>query len=156
MTDIEIVLEISKILSPIVTVGLAAFLTARYYFKNKQVDYSMKLSEKAIEEIYNPLIVKIEKDAINDGFSYEGLSAQDLMIIDKIFSKNRHLVEESLLNILWKYQEEVHFEFSTLYGNEHPRLSYDEKFLDSNHEFLNELKRVRNFHLKQIGFYINK
>lgn len=153
MTNIEIILEISKVLSPIITVGLAAFLTARYYFKNKQVDYSMKLSEKAIEEVYNPIIVKIEKDAINDGFSYEGLSANDLVTIDKIFSKNRHLVEDSLLNILWKYQEDVHFELSTMYGNEESQISSEDKFLDSNHEFLNELKKVRNFHLKRIGFY---
>ncbi|MDX5980035.1 hypothetical protein SIL77_01980 [Exiguobacterium profundum] len=153
MTNIEIVLELSKILSPIITVGLAAFLTARYYLKNKQVDYSMKLSEKAIEEVYNPIIVKIEKEAVNDGFSYEGLSADDLVAIDEIFSKNRHLVEESLLNILWKYQEDVHFEFSTLYGNEESQITSKDKFLDSNHEFLNEIKRVRNFHLKRIGFY---
>lgn len=156
MRDIEIILEVIKILSPILTVGIATFLTARYYFKNKQVDYSMKLSEKAIEEVYNPLIVKIEKESINDGFSYEGLSANDLLIIDEIFSRNRHLVENSLLHILWKYQEEVHFEFSSLYGSEKPRLTLDEKFLDSNYEFLNELKRVRNFHLKRIGFYFNK
>ncbi|WP_214774996.1 hypothetical protein [Exiguobacterium sp. s37] len=153
MTNIEIVLELSKILSPIITVGLAAFLTARYYLKNKQVDYSMKLSEKAIEEVYNPIIVKIEKEAVNDGFSYEGLSADDLVAIDEIFSKNRHLVEESLLDILWKYQEDVHFEFSTLYGNEESQITFKDKFLDSNHEFLNEIKRVRNFHLKRIGFY---
>ncbi|MCT4782127.1 MULTISPECIES: hypothetical protein [Exiguobacterium] len=153
MTNIEVILEISKVLSPIITVGLAAFLAARYYFKNKQVDYSMKLSEKAIEEVYNPIIVKIEKDAINDGFSYEGLSANDLVDIDEIFSKNRHLVEESLLNILWKYQEDVHFELSTLYSNEESQITFKDKFLDSNHEFLNELKKVRNFHLKRIGFY---
>ncbi|WP_029334624.1 hypothetical protein [Exiguobacterium aurantiacum] len=113
----------------------------------------MKLSEKAIEEVYNPIIVKIEKDAINDGFSYEGLSANDLVDIDEIFSKNRHLVEESLLNILWKYQEDVHFELSTLYSNEESQITFKDKFLDSNHEFLNELKKVRNFHLKRIGFY---
>lgn len=32
MTNIEVILEISKVLSPIITVGLAAFLAARYYF----------------------------------------------------------------------------------------------------------------------------
>lgn len=88
MTTAEILIEIGKILSPIATVGLAAFLAAKYYFENKQVDYSLKLSEKVLEEVYTPIIVMIESQTtvvIGDG--YQGLSFKELQMIDEIFKK---------------------------------------------------------------------
>lgn len=147
-------IEVGKIFSPVLTVGLTAYLAARYYEKNKRVDFSLKLSERAVEEVYNPIILKIEKEALQDGFSYEGLSAYDLAYIDNIFSKNRHLVAESLYNILWRYQEEVYYELNPLYkGKDGVIYNETDKFLDDDREFLKELNRVRDFHLKQIGFH---
>lgn len=154
MTTTQILIEIGKMVSPIITVGLAAFLAARYYEKNKRVDFSLKLSERAVEEVYNPIILKIEKEALQDGFSYEGLSAYDLEYIDSIFSKNRHLVAGSLFSILWRYQEDVYYELNPLYkGKDGVIYNEMDRFLDDDREFLKELNKVRDFHLKRIGFY---
>lgn len=147
-------IEIGKMVSPIFTVALAAFLAARYYEKNKRVDFSLKLSEKAVEEIYSPILVDIEKYIIQNGY-YEGLSANDVKKIDLIFSRNRHLVDSNLYSILWKYQDEIRreFEIKLLFTGEESSNSVDEKFLDEDRKFLFELIRVRDEHLKKIGFY---
>jgi len=61
MTTAEIWIEIGKMVSPVATVGLAAYLAARYYERNKRIDLSLKLSEKVLEEVYTPMLVMIEK-----------------------------------------------------------------------------------------------
>lgn len=151
MTIWQIVLELAKIASPIATVVIGARLAAHYYDKNKKVDYTFKLTEKALEQVYNPIVTKIEKDSQNPDFSYEGLSADDLEQIGKVFSENRHLVHDELIHKLWEYEEEIHH-YLTGPGKDEKYAEYN-KVLDNDGAFYRKLLEIRKNHLKTIGFY---
>lgn len=151
MSKLQLTLEIVKAVGPIITVVIAAVLAARYYHRNKIVDYSLKLSEDALVKVYNPILVKVESDTRNPDFAYEGLSSEDLDEIEKIFMENRHLVDNKLLSLLWEYQMISH-EFLTVDKRGDERGKY-ERFLDHDKKFISRIKEIRNWHLKRIGFY---
>lgn len=150
MTTSEIWIEIGKVLSPIATVGLAAFLAARYYEKNKRVDFSLKLSEKVLEEVYTPILVMlIEKPTVFYGGVYNGLMYNEAEEIDKLFKSNYHLINPEIRNIFGRIKEEL-----DLY-NEMSRVYHEERriFVDQDREFLDALIQENEYHLKRIGFY---
>lgn len=147
----NIAIEIGKIFSPLLAVVVGACMAAYFYSKNKRVDYGLKLAEKALEEVYNPIITKLEKESQNPDFGYEGLSAIDLKEIGEIFSNNRHLVHDDLMNILWQYEEDIH-RYLTGDGKKEKFPQYI-KVLDGDSKFYKELTRIRKEHLKNIGFY---
>lgn len=145
--EIVHVIELGKILSPVLAIILGTHLAARYYLKNKQVDYSLKLSEKVLEEVYTPLIVMIESQTevvIGDG--YQGLSFDDLQKVDEIFKKNRHLINRQLSNKVWSLNED-HLNLMR-----DKRLFDDDSRVDKDGIFLKMLQKEYEFHIDRIGF----
>lgn len=135
-------------ISPILTVGLAAFLAARYYEKNKRVDFSLKLSEKVLEEVYTPILVMLEEQPFRVG-GYEGLMYHEAIEIDRLFKSNYHLINPTIKNIFSGIKEELilYDEMSRVYHEE----GYH--FVDQDRKFLDALIRENEYHLKRIGFY---
>lgn len=150
MTTTGFWIEIGKMVSPILTVGLAAFLAARYYEKNKRVDFSLKLSEKVLEEVYTPILVMIEeKPIVFQGGVYKGLMYHEAVEIDRLFKSNYHLINPKIKNIFSEVKEEL-----DLY-NEMSRVYHEEShhFVDQDRKFLDALIQENEYHLKRIGFY---
>lgn len=140
-------IELIKIASPFGVVALGAYLAAKYYFNNKQVDYSLKLSEKVLEEVYTPIIVMIESQTsviIGDG--YEGLSFEELKKIDEIFKKHRHLINRNLSNKVWSLNEDY------LNFLRDKRGSDEDIIVDRDGVFLSLLQEEYEFHINRIGF----
>lgn len=149
----QIWIEIGKMISPILTVGLAAFLAARYYEKNKRVDFSLKLSEKVLEEVYTPVLVMIEKQqSVVVGDGYEGLALHEVEEIDRLFKKHRHLINPKLASMLWALNEEFVWVSRTT-NEEDPNYVLQNHLVDLDRKFLEALEKENEYHLKRIGFY---
>lgn len=127
---------------------LVAFLSGVLFRKNKQTEYAMKLTEESIEKIYNPILLMIEKNSINND-GYDGLTFQEIQKIKTIFYDHRHLADEGLLETIIRFEEEAKHR----YGYDKKDKSYFEiDIYDVNREFFHNLLYVRNNHLKRLGF----
>lgn len=152
MTTAQFWIELGKMVSPALTVGLAAYLAAKYYVKNKRVDFSLKLSEKVLEEVYSPILSMFEmKSNMMQSYVYEGITYEEISKIDELFQRNRHLVSSELVSILRDLKIEIQ--------EESKRNAIDGMLnhfkVDKNERFLNALIDEGNLHLKRIGFYGN-
>lgn len=127
---------------------LVAFFSGFFFRRNKQTEYAMKLAEEAIEKIYNPILIGIEQNPKHyDG--YEGLSFEEIEEIKNLFYLHRHLVDEGLLSMIWRFEDEARYR--PQYAPEDIDY-YDFDTFDEDREFFNHLKFVRAKHLKVLGF----
>lgn len=154
MSIAQFIIDMIKVLLP---VTLTAFLAAIFYFRNKQVDYSLKLSEKALDQIYDPIILLIEKKISENNFVYEGITFRDLEEIESIISKNRHLVDDKMMAVVTKYQKEFHSVSANHYNGRDPGgFLAEQELFDPNQEVYKTAKEIQIEHLKKMGYYKRK
>lgn len=149
-------MDILKEFTPVLTGWLIGLFSVFFFRRNKQTEYSMKLAEEAIEKVYNPILIGIEQNPRHfDG--YEGLYFEEIEDIKNRFYENRHLVDEKLLSMIWKFEEEYRYVQEYYFLNE-PYTStsdvkdFEEYIFDQKREFLNHLIFVRKKQLKNLGF----
>lgn len=131
---------------------LIAFLSGFFFKKNKQTEYSMKLAEIAIEKVYNRVLVFIE-DNIYHSDGYEGLTFDEVQKIKNMFLEHRHLVDDVLWDMIWRFEENEINRQEYLYFNNIRIDAKDKEYMyDQDREFLERLTFVRNKHLKNLGF----
>lgn len=149
MTTAQILIEVGKMIFPVLTVGLAAYLAARYYKKNKRVDFSLKLSEKVLEEVYSPILSMFEmKSNESQSYVYEGITYAEILEIEKIIQKHRHLVSPLLISILRDLKLEIQKESKVKVDGMYINIK-----VDKDKRFLEALQNLGDFHLKRIGFF---
>lgn len=98
-------MDISKIIEIVVS-GLFGALIASfstYYFAQKKFrEETAYLNrnehlKRAIEEVYNPLIVMFEEDVYDEQRNYVGLSNEKILEAESIIKNNRSLVEDEII-----------------------------------------------------------
>lgn len=142
-------IELIKALTPLLTVILTASLATLFYFKNKQVDYSLKLSEKALIEVYDRILSELEargEDAV-------GLSYDDLTNIEEKFLEHNYLVHPDLFERIKAVKQEYKdLSYQRRRNPNLPIVSNDRYILDQDEKLVKRIKQVRELHLKKIGY----
>lgn len=118
--------------------------------QNQKTIAKRKYGEEVLIEVYVPLMITIEEQAIADA-EYAGLYIKDVNSMLKIIRKKFHLVDQTLYRILYDYQWEDREAWNTLSDEEYKDLVYD-----LNREFLNRLQYVTEKTKKEIGVPYDK
>lgn len=142
----EFIASITTIASTIVGATIALLANAQ----NQKTIAKRKYGEEVLIEVYVPLMITIEEQAIADA-EYAGLYIKDVNSMLKIIRKKFHLVDQTLYRILYDYQWEDREAWNTLSDEEYKDLVYD-----LNREFLNRLQYVTEKTKKEIGVPYDK
>lgn len=142
----EFIASITTIASTIVGATIALFANAQ----NQNAIAKRKYGEEVLTEVYIPLMIIIEKRAIEEA-EYPGLGVGDINSMLIIIRKKLHLVDQTLYNILYNYQWEHRESWNYISEEDFNELAYD-----LNREFLNRLQYVTEKTKKEIGVPFDK